>query len=101
MPPTVSQMHFDSSKSGVIRFFGKMAEVDIHYAPVGLAMPKMVCPQSVSSRVRCKACLAPSPIRSEPRMVACGWDVLARGWCYLLATHTVFKKAMLTLQGMN
>lgn len=82
----VPQLHFDASKSGVVRLFGSPTVVGMHYVEAGVPMPRLICPFSIDPRAKCKGCKDHSLTQ---RWISLGWDCLKRQWCFLMFTDKI------------
>lgn len=95
---------FDSSNSAVIRFFGSVASVGVHWCPKNVTLKvsqtKLLCPDSLApedkddgwnlqkeKKLKCKRCLAQT---ASDRFIAVGWDVGKKRWCVFMAHPNTF-----------
>lgn len=84
------QLEFDSSGTAVIRFFGKISKVKIHYASAKISMQRMVCPADVRG-LGCLVCEHEKAPLTE-RMIVVGWDCHKKDWCSYMASLPTFSE---------
>lgn len=85
------QLGFDTSGTAVARFFGEIAEVEVHWQPDD-EVPKyrqtrLVCPRSLDPQARCSGC--EDGRRASPRQVLTCWDVRAGRWAVFMTSRRV------------
>lgn len=93
------QLHYDSSKSAMIRIFGKIGKVHIHYVSgSNVKLNRYVCPKSINHDSKCSGCQDQLPYIEKN--VISGWDCKKDKWCFDFVSDS-FIEGLLNIYDKN